>query len=157
MDQLGQSQLCVVRRDAKVAGQRHLESATEGEAVDRGDRRLRQRGELVDVTARTEPVTALRGRLGLTGLLEVHAGAEEAVTRGGEHDHRDLIVGRDARPEPLELVAHLLVPGVRRVGPIEGHRRDAVGHREGGGTEVVGPTAVAHDADPSSIFLPDSS
>jgi hypothetical protein len=157
--QLGEPELGVVGSDAQVAGERHLQPAAQGEAVDGGDGRLRQRRELVDVAAGAQPVAPLGGRLGGAGLLQVHAGAEEAVARSGQHDHRDLIVRRDAGPDGLEFVAHLLVAGVGRVRALQADPRHRAVDLHRGRVEPLGPGAGAHDLrahDSDSIFLPSS-
>jgi hypothetical protein len=55
---------------------------------------------------------------------EVHAGAEDAVARAGEHRAADLGVARDALPGCGERAQRRRVEGVRPLGAVDGDERD---------------------------------
>ncbi len=71
--------------DSEVGRERELEAAAEAVAVDRGERRLRQRRELLVDVSRLAVVAQDRLRVAVGELGDVGAGGERAA-RSGDHD-----------------------------------------------------------------------
>ena len=84
-----------------VAGERELEAAAAGDAVDGGDHRLVEVRQLLQAAEAADAVVAV-DRVAAGGGLEVPAGAEELLAGGG--DDGDAQVGVVA--EGLEGLAH---------------------------------------------------
>ena len=96
----------VVRHD-QVAGQRQLAAAAEGEAVDCGDGRLRQRQQGAEHAAHRGSLAQDVG-VGHGGpFLQIRPGAEGAFPGGTEHDRTDLGCGGDLGTGPGELASQL--------------------------------------------------
>ena len=93
---LGQPEPGALRGDPEVAAQRELQPAAERVALDRGDRRHRQRGQAPrDAGLELEPLAAARAPLGLE-LADVRAGRERPLA-AARHDDRPDVAGRGGR------------------------------------------------------------
>ena len=106
--------LAPARRDDQVAGERDLEAAGDGEALDRGDDRLARRalddaGEAAALDVRA---------LALDEGLQVHAGAE-ALAGAGEDRHLQVVVGVEAVERGGDAGGQRGVDRVARVGTVE--------------------------------------
>ena len=114
---LGQADFTALRveRDAVVAGERDLESATQGGAVDSRGHRLAEGLEAVEgcLDAGDLLLEALRiGGCRLDDHVEVGSG-EEGLLRAGEHDARDVVLLLlEAVQGLLEVVDEGVVEGV---------------------------------------------
>ena len=119
---LRQAQLRGLGDDHQVAGQRQLEAAAEGEAVDRGDHRLveveeaRQAGE----AAGAEVVV---GAFALGRGLQVPAGREEALAGAGDDGDPERGVVAELAKGLAHEAAGGGIDGVR-LGPVEGDLQD---------------------------------
>jgi len=89
-----EGELGVVGRDADVAAQRELQPAAQGVALDGGDRRHGQRGELrkdLFFAAEVLPASAAAIRL---ERLDVRAGRERPLAAAADNDCPDVVSGR---------------------------------------------------------------
>ena len=114
-----------VGRDAKVLRDREHEPSAEREAVDGGDRHLRQRRE----AAHDRRVTPGE-RFGVVGgdalhLLDVVAGTEGAAAPG-DHEHADVVHSRDPLERLLERGRQAAIERVERLRAVEPQPGDAV-------------------------------
>ena len=112
-------------RDDDVGGERQAHSGPGGDAVDRGDDRLRQVADRLDqrvvLGGQHGPEVALLG-----SAAQVGAGAE-AAAGAGDHDSARRLVARGDLERGQQLFAELAVERVERLGPVEREGRDAVG------------------------------
>ena len=76
-----------LRRDAQVAGHRHLEPAADAVAVDGRDHQLRRLLEPIERLVRVQAEVVLERRLRRRQHLDVGAGAEELVAVAAHHEH----------------------------------------------------------------------
>ena len=114
---LGQGEARAGRRDPQVAGERKLEPATEGQAVDGGNHRLAELVERLD-DARTLRIGRRRG-------AEVAARAER--TAGAcKHHHAHGWIGIESGEGRGQFRAHVVVDGVALVRPVERDPRDCI-------------------------------
>ena len=132
---LGQPELRVLGGDEHVAGQRDLEPAGDGIALQCRDDRLDRR--LLD-DARETPAGD-RGPLAGEERLEVHAGAERAAGAGDDPgDQRAVVV--EAVHRLADRHGGLGVDRVPGLGPVDGDDQDAL--------DDVGEDRVAHGRGP---------
>src|SRR5579875_2741149 len=116
---LGQAEDRGLAGHDQVAAQRELAPAAERVAAHRGDGRLRQRQHRAERGAEHLPV-AQQVRVGHPGpLLEVRAGAERPVPRGGQHRGADPGVGGDPGAGIGELAGHRGADRVHRLRPAQ--------------------------------------
>src|SRR5579872_1793502 len=122
----------------EVAGERHLEAACEGVAVERrdhGERTVEQRPVLAleDLVLR-HPL--LLGHA--VALFQIAAGAECPAARSRQHDATEIAgLGDEAGPEIEEIAAHLGVESVRDLRPVERHQQH-MRRRDCGPDRLVG-------------------
>src|SRR6516165_4150626 len=112
----------MVGRDDQIAGERQLETAAEGDAVDCGDERL------VEVEALDEAgITILRVAAGdvlrLRGRFEIAARAERALAGTSHHAHSLPGVRRERIEGALQLRMHRLVQRVQHLRAVERDRQ----------------------------------
>jgi hypothetical protein len=115
--------------DPKVADQRQLAAAAEGEPVDRGDSRTVQivdRVEgLLDILDMRHEVAA---GLDAVQARDIGARAKRAsVTH--ENDDANVFVGANMGGEFAELTDHHVIDRIELVGAIQPHQRNPVGQR----------------------------
>ena len=131
-------QLGVGRDEADVGGERDLQAAAEGHAVDRGDHRHRHLGpdpggalgEVGRAAAASRPAIR-RGGAGVAAhrheAAEVEPGAEGAALARQHDGARTRGRRRDSRPVVDQRLEHRRVEGVHLVGAVEADVGDAVG------------------------------
>jgi hypothetical protein len=113
----------------KVADQRQLAAATEGQPVDRRDRRP------VEIVDRVEGLLDIfdMGHEVAAGLDTVQArdiGARaKRAPIAGKNDDADVLVGADISGEFAELADHHVVDRIELVGAIQPHQRNPVVQR----------------------------
>ena len=100
---LRKAELGRLRGVDQVARQGQLEAAAHRQAVDRGDHRLVEVGQLLEAAEAADAVVAVDG-VAVGGGLEVPAGAEELVALGAHDRHPEVgvvaEVGEDLGPSP---------------------------------------------------------
>ena len=110
-----------------MAGQGQLASASEGEAVHRGDHGLRKGFDpLVDRLA-AQGLHPGPGGVESLQLRDVGPRHEGLFAGPGEHHDAHLGVVLKLGEELLQLLQHLVVQGVEFLRPVEGDPGDAVG------------------------------
>ena len=125
-------------RDDEVAPRHQREPVPEAVAVHRGDHRLEDLPaalERVDRRLLPERARELAGRPG--AVAHVGARAERLARAGHDRDPRVFLVA-EAGERGVEIVAHLTVDRVQRLGPVVRDRRDV-------SVELV-PNGVTHAA-----------
>src|SRR5207302_5041635 len=114
----------LVRRIDEVAAQRQADACSRGDAVDRGDHRLRQLADGADERV------VFGGEHGAEGTLvraatQVRATAE-TTAGSSQHDGSDGLVSAGGLERRQELLPHCRVERVEAVRPVERDRGDAV-------------------------------
>ena len=144
---LRQPEAGMVGGDDDVARERQLEAAADGDAVDRGDHRLRA----VEV-ARDAPERRPRVALDVTAVgrprgrdLEVVAGAERPLARPGEDRDPHVGVVAEVLPDLGELEVGLEVQRVHHLGAVQRDVRDPP-------ALLVGREPVAHPSTSSAAW-----
>ena len=144
---LGQPEAGVVGGDDDVARERHLQSAADGDAVDRRDHRLRALEVARDAPERRPgvalDVTAVGRPLG--GDLEIVARRERPLAGPGEDRDPDVGVVAEVLPDLGELEVRLEVQRVHHLGAVQ---RD-VGDPP---ALLVGREPVAHPSTSSAAW-----
>ena len=118
---LGDAELGLAGGDDEVAGQRDLEPAGDGEALDRRDERL-ARGALGDAR---EPAVAHPRALAAHEGLEIHAGAEARAGAGDDAD-RKVALGVELVERRRHPFGQRQVDRVARVRAVERDEQHAV-------------------------------
>src|SRR5438477_1538984 len=122
---LGEAELCGGQSQAKGAGERQLEPAAKGIAVDQRDRRHRQLVEFRQHRLAEQGAGALFDEAPAHQLLDVGAGREGAVAGAGDEPRARGAVG-DRIQDAVEVVQLPEAQGVQRRGPVHGDERDLV-------------------------------
>src|SRR5947207_4636875 len=122
---LGEAELCGGQSQAKGAGERQLEPAAKGIAVDQRDRRHRQLVEFRQHRLAEQGAGALFDEAPPHQLLDVGAGREGAVAGAGHGQGARGAVG-DRIQDAVEVWQLPEAQGVSRLGPVQGDQRDLV-------------------------------
>ena len=118
-----------LRHQHHVAQHRDAAAQADGRAVHRGDHRQREPQHLVDDLGALAEALVAGDRVveERRDPVQVTAGGERPA-RAGEDHHRGVGVGGELPPHVGERPVQVLVDGVERVGPVDGHDPDrAVG------------------------------
>jgi hypothetical protein len=84
-------------------------------------------------------------------FLDVDTGAERAFAGRPQDDDVDVVIGLDGVPDRREVVEHGLVEAVHRLRPVQGDRRDVVGHLEQDGLQIHLGTPFGAAAIPGTL------
>ena len=136
--------LAPARRDDQVAGERDLQAAGDGEALDRGDQRLARRRA---ATIPAKPRSPTPRALARDERLEVHPGAE-ALARAGEDADAQLVVAVELVERRGDALGERAVDRVARVGAVERDEQDAVAAL---GEDAARRSAISDMATPRSL------
>ena len=117
--------LAALLADAQVAGEGDLEPAADGVAVERGDHQLGGVLEAEEGLVRVEAEGVLLLGLQRLEVVDVRAGAEEAVARAADDDDVDPGVHPQVEHVGVELTVHRVAVAVGG-GVVEGEDRDTV-------------------------------
>jgi hypothetical protein len=116
----GQREARAGRGIDEVAGERDLEAAAEGVAVQRRDHRQREFHQRHEAALEQLVLCLPVGGRHAVALLEVGAGAEGALAGTGQDDAAQRAgLGRQARPQLEQVASHLAVERIQHLGTVE--------------------------------------
>ncbi|KAG1186706.1 hypothetical protein G6F35_014594 [Rhizopus arrhizus] len=110
---LRQRDLGVLFDDAQVAGQRALQAAAHGVAVDGGDRHATEPGQRFEGFTETACGFTCSGLVARSELVEVGAGGEELLAVTGDHQSVDLAVRVERAHQVAQRRQAVYGPGMR--------------------------------------------